>query len=136
MEEIDIRADEGMADRVLKFMAVQGKLLRLRARMAFLSEAVNSSRKQMESDAGAARKLVDLSGPAGVAPVFLARIEEVAGRLEGVSESAATLVSAADAASAAANTAQGEHQAEYRGIYELAQTSEHPMALPGFYRTR
>ncbi|MFD4535626.1 hypothetical protein ACFWNL_18300 [Kitasatospora sp. NPDC058397] len=136
MEELDVPDAGDMAARVLKFMAVQGQLVNLKVQMAALSQRVNSARRQMEGDAEQARKLVDMSGPAGVAPEFLARIEEVAASLLGVSESAAVLVSAADAASVAADDTQSEHKSEYGGIYEVAQTRKHPMAKPGFYRVR
>lgn len=136
MSDLETHMPEDVVLTVLTFLAVQGRLMWLRTQTALLSARINSVCRQMESDAAEARTLKEMSGAAEVAPVFLAQIEEVAAMLLGVSEAAAAVVSAADAASAAADDTHGEHQAEYRGIYEQAQASAHPMAKPGFYENR
>jgi hypothetical protein len=136
MSELEVHAPEADGMGLLQFLAVQGALAKLRLQTALLAGAVGREQKAMESDAEKARALADKSAPAEVAPEYLARLGEVAGALLGVSEAAQAVVSAAEDASHAANESNEAHQGEYRGIFELAQSSRHPMAKPGFYEAK
>ena len=120
----------------LDFLAVQAALAKLRFQTSLLSEAISRESRAMEHDAGEALALADVSGTAGAAPVYVGRMGEVAASLLGVSEAAKVVVSAADAASLAADESNGAHQNEYQGIFDLAQQTQHPMAKPGFYRNK
>jgi len=136
VSDLEIHAPDADGLALLTYLAVQAQLLKLKLQTALLAGAIGRERRAMEADAAAARQVAEMSGPADVAPEFIAKINEVAAALLGVSKAAGVVVSAADGASLAADETNGSHRGEYGGIYDLSKTGRHPMAKPGFYETK
>ncbi|MFJ3728661.1 conjugal transfer protein TraB [Streptomyces sp. NPDC090045] len=117
------------------FLALAGRVAKLAASAAHLAEGLWNLKRQMERDANHADLLADLCTKAEVDPHFTGLVREGATALRDVAKAATDVARTASDMSAAASDLNGEHRAEYGGVYETSRLGPR-QAKPGFYRIR
>ncbi|MFJ4473246.1 conjugal transfer protein TraB [Streptomyces sp. NPDC089424] len=121
---------------ILNFVTLSLRILALAAAAALLKEQLHLLKARMHDDAARARRLAEHLAQAGVDQHFQAQTLEVAAAFERVAEASGELADAADGMEADANGVRDAHQAEYGGIYEVAQASPYAQPKPGFNAVR
>lgn len=122
----------GAIGGILNFVTLALRIMALAAAAAILKEQLHILKARMHQDAQRARTLTGHLGQAGVDAHFQALTLEVAAAFDRVAEASGELAGAADQMEANANGVHDAHQAEYGGIYEVAQASPYAQPKPGF----
>ncbi|MFJ6776772.1 conjugal transfer protein TraB [Kitasatospora sp. NPDC091257] len=116
------------------FVALAARTVRLAAAALLLKAEMAKLQEHMEENARTARRSAELAGQAEVEPHFLAMIEETGRAFDQVANASGELTQAADRVEEESRAFRDAHQAEYRGIYEVNQSSPHRQPKPGFFR--
>lgn len=121
---------------ILNFVTLSLRIMALATAAALLKEQLHLLKSRMHQDAQRARRLAEHLAQAGVDAHFQAQTLEVAAAFDRVADASGELADAADGMETAANDVNHAHQAEYGGIYEVAQASPYAQPKPGFNAVR
>ncbi|WP_416519990.1 conjugal transfer protein TraB [Streptomyces achromogenes] len=125
-----------MIHGVLNFVTLAGRFMALATAAVFLKEKLHLLKHHMHKNAEAGRRLADHLHQAGADPRFQAQSVEMSQAFDRVAEASGVLADAADQMEANARGVRDAHQAEYGGIYEVAQSSAYAQPKPGFNQVR
>jgi hypothetical protein len=126
----------GAIGGILNFVTLSLRVMALAVAAALLKEQLHLLKARMHHDAQRARRLAGHLAQAGVDAHFQAQTLEVAAAFDRVADASGELAGAADGMETAANNVRDAHQAEYGGIYEVAQASPYAQPKPGFNAVR
>jgi hypothetical protein len=125
-----------MVHGVLNYVTLAGRFMALAAAAVFLKEKLHLLKHHMHKNAEAGRRLADHLHQAGADTRFQAQSVEMSQAFDRVAEASGILADAADQMEANARGVRDAHQAEYGGIYEVAQSSPYEQPKPGFNTVR
>jgi hypothetical protein len=125
-----------MIHGVLNFVTLGARFMALAAAAVFLKEKLHLLKARMHKDAERARRLSEHLHQAGADTRFQAQSIEVSQAFDRVAEASGVLAGAADQMEANARGVKDAHQAEYGGIYEVANSSPYEQPKPGFNAVR
>ncbi|MFI8085845.1 conjugal transfer protein TraB [Kitasatospora sp. NPDC086009] len=116
------------------FLALSARTVRLAAAALALKHEMAKLQRHMEDNAGTARRVSELAGQADVDQRHTAMIEEVGRAFDQVATASGELSRTADQVEQESRAFRDAHQGEYRGIYEVNQSSAYRQPKPGFFR--
>lgn len=126
----------GLLMGILNFVTLSLRVMALATAAMWLKENLHLLKARMRQDAATARRVSELCGQADVDAYFLGLFLEASQALDRVAEASGVLSEAADGMEANARGVRDAHEAEYRGIYEVAQASPYEQPKPGFNAVR
>lgn len=121
---------------ILNFVRLSARVMALAAAAALLKEQLHLLKARMHHDAARARRLSEHLHQAGADARFQGQAIEVSQAFDRVAEASGQVADAADQMEAHARGVRDAHQAEYGGIYEVAQASPYAQPKPGFTPAR
>ena len=126
----------GMLFGIINFITLTARFMALAAAAMWLKENLHILKTRMHKDAEQARKVAELCGQAHVDNYFVALFLEVSQAFDRVAEASGELCDAADGMETNARAISDAHETEYRGIYEVRQSSPYEQPTPGFNKVR
>lgn len=121
---------------ILNFMTLGLRVMALATAAVLLKEQLHLLKARMHRDAQRARTLSGHLHQAGADARFQAQAVEVSQAFDRVAEASGQVADAADQMETHARSVRDAHQAEYGGIYEVAQASPYEQPKPGFTPAR
>jgi hypothetical protein len=126
----------GLLFGMLNFVTLSARFMALATAAMWLKENLHLLKQRMHDDADFARRVGELCGQADADDYFVSLFVEAAKDFNLVAEASGELAQAADGMEANARAVNDAHEAEYRGIYEVAQASPYTQPKPGFNAVR